>query len=181
MEKSTPQYDLAAIQAQVARLGAAAFTKTALDGGRDMGLTSREMLAVIAALTRRNFYKSMTTHADHRIWQDVYYSPTPVDQEAYIKITMRDLTKLPEVGAVRSDRGVRPHRDLDARGDRGGDGGAVEPPDPLGLLDHLVRQAAATCPGSVDHVAGSHERRHEVRVLLAHQREAFLVEHGPVL
>jgi motility quorum-sensing regulator/GCU-specific mRNA interferase toxin len=32
----------------------------------------------------------MTTHADHRIWQDVYYSPTPVDQEAYIKITMRD-------------------------------------------------------------------------------------------
>ena len=49
MEKPAPHYDLAAIQAQVARLGAAAFTKTALDGGRDMGLTSREMLAVIAA------------------------------------------------------------------------------------------------------------------------------------
>ena len=90
MEKPTPHYDLAAIQAQVVRLGPAAFTKTALDGGRNMGLTSREMLAVIAALTRRNFYKSMTTHADHRIWQDVYYSTTPVDQEAYIKITMRD-------------------------------------------------------------------------------------------
>ena len=89
MEKATPHYDLAAIQAQVALLGPAAFTKTALDGGRDMGLTSREMLAVIAALTRRDFYKSMTTYADHRIWQDVYYSPTPVEQEAYIKITMR--------------------------------------------------------------------------------------------
>src|ERR1039458_8913387 len=89
VEKPIPHYDLAAIQAQVARLGAAAFTKTALDGGRDMGLTSREMLAVIAALTRRDFYKSMTTYADHRIWQDVYYSPTPVEQEAYIKITMR--------------------------------------------------------------------------------------------
>jgi motility quorum-sensing regulator/GCU-specific mRNA interferase toxin len=37
MEKPTPHYDLAAIQARVARLGAAAFTKTALDGGRDMG------------------------------------------------------------------------------------------------------------------------------------------------
>jgi len=90
VEKSTPHYDLAAIQAQVARLGAAAFTKTALDGGRDMGLTSHEMLAVIAALTRRNFYKSMTTYADHTVWQDVYHSPTPVEQEAYIKITMRD-------------------------------------------------------------------------------------------
>ena len=90
MEKPTPHYDLAAIQAQVARLGPAAFTKTALDGGRDMGMTSREMLAVIAGLRRRNFYKSMTTYADHSIWLDVYYSPTPVDQDAYIKITMRD-------------------------------------------------------------------------------------------
>ena len=90
VEKPTPHYDLAAIQAQVARLGPAAFTKAALDGGRDMGLTSREMLAVIAALTRRDFYKSMTTYAGHSIWQDVYHSPTPVDQEAYIKITMRD-------------------------------------------------------------------------------------------
>ena len=90
MEKPTPHYDLAVIQAQVERLGPAAFTKTALDGGRDMGLTSREMLAIIAALTRRNFYKSMTTYADHRIWQDVYHSSTPVEQEAYIKITMRD-------------------------------------------------------------------------------------------
>ena len=63
MEKPAPHYGLAVIQAQVERLGPAAFTKTALDGGRDMGLTSREMLAVIAALTRRNFYKSMTTYA----------------------------------------------------------------------------------------------------------------------
>lgn len=27
--------------------------------------------------------------ADRRIWQDVYYAPTPVDKEAYIKVTMR--------------------------------------------------------------------------------------------
>ena len=39
-------------QAGVARLGAAAFTKTALDGGRTMGLTTAEMLAVIASLSR---------------------------------------------------------------------------------------------------------------------------------
>jgi motility quorum-sensing regulator/GCU-specific mRNA interferase toxin len=54
-----------------------------------MGLTSREMLTVVAELTRRHFYKSMTTYADHSIWQDVYYSPTPADREAHIKITMR--------------------------------------------------------------------------------------------
>jgi motility quorum-sensing regulator / GCU-specific mRNA interferase toxin len=57
---------------------------------RAMGLTSAEMLAVIAALTRRDFYKSMTTYADHRVWQDVYYATTPVRKDAYIKVTLRD-------------------------------------------------------------------------------------------
>jgi motility quorum-sensing regulator/GCU-specific mRNA interferase toxin len=90
VEKRTPHYDLARVQADVARLGAAAFTKTALDGGRAMGLTSAEMLGVIAALTRRNFYKSMTTYADHPVWQDVYHAATPVQKAAYIKITLRD-------------------------------------------------------------------------------------------
>ena|SRR5215469_11113222 len=90
MEKRTPHYDLARIQADVARLGAAAFTKTALDGGRMMGLTTAEMLTVIACLSRRHFYKSMTTHANHRVWQDVYFAATPIRKDAYIKITLRD-------------------------------------------------------------------------------------------
>jgi motility quorum-sensing regulator / GCU-specific mRNA interferase toxin len=91
MEKRTPHYDLVRVKADVARRGAAAFTKTALDGGRNMGLTTAEMLAVIAALSRSDFHKSMTTYADHRIWQDVYYAATPVRKEAYIKITLRDM------------------------------------------------------------------------------------------
>lgn len=68
----------------------AAFTKTALDGGRAMGLTSAEMLAVVVSLVRRDFFKSMTTYADHRVWQDVYHAATPVRKEAYIKLTLRD-------------------------------------------------------------------------------------------
>jgi len=55
-----------------------------------MGLTTAEMLAVIASLTRRDFFKSMTTYNDHRVWQDVYHATTPVRKDAYIKITMRD-------------------------------------------------------------------------------------------
>ena len=90
MEKRLPHHDLAAIKALVAKLGVAAFTKTALDGGRQMGLTTSEMLAVIAALSRGNFYKSMTTYADNRVWQDVYHAMTPAQTVAYIKITLRD-------------------------------------------------------------------------------------------
>lgn len=89
MEKRAPQYDLAALQAAVGRLGVAAFTKSALDGGRAMGLTSGEMLKVIASLTRREFYKSMTSYSDHTVWHDVYHAPTPVGRIAYIKITLR--------------------------------------------------------------------------------------------
>jgi motility quorum-sensing regulator/GCU-specific mRNA interferase toxin len=85
-----PHHDLARIQADAARLGAAAFTKTALDGGRTMGLTTAEMLAVSGALSRRSFYRSMTSYADHRVWQDVYHATTQVRKDAYIKITLRD-------------------------------------------------------------------------------------------
>ena len=88
-EKRTPHYDLIRLQEEVALRGAASFTKTALDGGWRMGLTTAEMLGVIASLSRRNFYKSMTTYADHRIWQDVYHAGTPVKKGAYIKITLR--------------------------------------------------------------------------------------------
>jgi motility quorum-sensing regulator/GCU-specific mRNA interferase toxin len=56
-----------------------------------MGLTTAEMLAMIAALTRRDFHKSMTTYADPHVWQDVYHAMTPVRKDAYIKITLRDL------------------------------------------------------------------------------------------
>ena len=90
MEKFKPHYDLAQIQAKVAELGVASFTKTALDGGRAMGLTTGEMPSVIAGLGPANFYKSMTTLADHRVWQDVFHAQTQAGKEAYIKVTMRE-------------------------------------------------------------------------------------------
>jgi hypothetical protein len=43
------------IQADVMKLGAAAFTKSALDGRRSMGLISPEMLEVVASLSRPEF------------------------------------------------------------------------------------------------------------------------------
>lgn len=52
-----------------------------------MGLTVADMVTVVCALGPRNFYKSMTSHADHAIWQDVYHAMTPVGKEAYIKLT----------------------------------------------------------------------------------------------
>jgi motility quorum-sensing regulator/GCU-specific mRNA interferase toxin len=48
-----------------------------------------DMLDVIMALTQQDFYKSMTTHADHKMWQDVYRPKTTVG-EVYLKLTVID-------------------------------------------------------------------------------------------
>ena len=47
------------------------------------------MCAVVMSLTTANFYKSMTTHADHTIWQDVYRPNTKVG-DVYLKLTVID-------------------------------------------------------------------------------------------
>lgn len=87
MEKRTPHYGLSDIQAVVATPTSRPFTITALRGGLELGLTEPEMRRVVLALSRRDFYKSMTTHADHREWQDVYHGVTEDGVEVYIKIT----------------------------------------------------------------------------------------------
>lgn len=89
MEKRTPHYPLTAIKAAVAERGADCFTRTALHGVCDMGLTIEQAIASIQGLAASHFYKSMTTFADHRVWQDVYHAPTP-NGVVYAKFTLRD-------------------------------------------------------------------------------------------
>ena len=54
-----------------------------------MGLSETEALQVLLSLRKNMFYKSMTTHSDHRVWQDVYHAPTPIGKIAYVKLTLR--------------------------------------------------------------------------------------------
>lgn len=62
---------------------------SALAGGAAMGIDFEGMLKIVMALTPKDFYKCMTTHADHKIWQDVYRSVTPAG-EVYLKLTVVD-------------------------------------------------------------------------------------------
>ena len=86
MEKRTPHYKPAVVRAMVAA-GKVRATISALAGGAALGFGFEEIVAVVAALTPRDFYKSMTTHADHRIWQDVYRPKTSAG-EVYLKLTV---------------------------------------------------------------------------------------------
>jgi len=89
MEKRTPHYRLPEVQAIVAKIGIQAFTATAAFNAAAMGLNEAQAIAVVLSLSRTMFYKSMTTHADHTVWQDVYHAPTPTGRTAYIKLTLK--------------------------------------------------------------------------------------------
>ena len=73
----------------MAAAGKVRITISALAGGAALGFGFEEIVGVVAALTPRDFYKSMTTHADHRVWQDVYRPETPAG-EVYLKLTVLD-------------------------------------------------------------------------------------------
>jgi len=62
-------------------------TFSSLAGAAALGFDFAGMLAVIAALKPTDFYKSMTTHADHRVWQDVY-RPKTSHGDVYLKLTV---------------------------------------------------------------------------------------------
>ncbi|WP_237885305.1 type II toxin-antitoxin system MqsR family toxin [Pseudomonas sp. PGPR40] len=88
MEKNTPHYNLSVIKTDVRRLGRKAFTKTAVKTGMDLGFSIREMQEIVFELQNKMLYKSMTSHDDHRIWQDVYHINSQ-DLEIYIKVMYR--------------------------------------------------------------------------------------------
>ena len=88
MEKRTPHCKLAVVRSLVAA-GKVRTTVSALAGGAALGFGFEEIIGVVAALTPRDFYKSMTTHADHRVWQDVYRPKTPAGG-VYLKLTVID-------------------------------------------------------------------------------------------
>jgi len=88
MEKRTPHCKLSVVRSLI-EAGQVRATGSAFIGARELGINDLAgMCAVIMTLTSDNFYKSMTTHADHRIWQDVYHAKTPGGDDVYLKLTV---------------------------------------------------------------------------------------------
>jgi motility quorum-sensing regulator/GCU-specific mRNA interferase toxin len=75
MEKRRPTYDLDAIKAALGSIETLAMTSTALRDALALGFDRVGVAGTIAGINRPMFYKSMTTYADHRVWQDVYHVP----------------------------------------------------------------------------------------------------------
>lgn len=75
MEKRRPTYDLDAIKAALGSVDRLTMTSSALRDAIALGFDRAGVAETIAGIERKMFYKSMTTLADHRVWQDVYHVP----------------------------------------------------------------------------------------------------------
>jgi len=75
MEKKRPTYDLEAIKTALGSVETLAMMSSALRDAMAIGFDRNGVTETIQGIDRRMFYKSMTTFADHRVWQDVYHVP----------------------------------------------------------------------------------------------------------
>jgi len=91
-EKRKPTYDLDAFKATFASVDRLAVTGTALRTAAALGFGRAEIVSTIQTMQRSQFFKSMTAHADSRLWQDVYQVPSPVGV-LYVKFTADAITE----------------------------------------------------------------------------------------
>lgn len=90
MEKGTPHCKWPIVKSLI-EAGQVRATASAFSGARELGIDDLAgMCAVVLALTSADFYKCMTTHADHHIWQGVYRTKTESGDEVYLKLTVID-------------------------------------------------------------------------------------------
>ena len=99
VEKRTPHYALDSIKASFTTAASLRMTKTAQNSALSMGLFLADVVTLIQGMTREHFYKSMTTLADQRIWQDVYHVPFEglvlyvkftTDPQGYLVISLKE-------------------------------------------------------------------------------------------
>jgi motility quorum-sensing regulator/GCU-specific mRNA interferase toxin len=90
MERRTPHRKLSLVE-ELVKANKVRATASAFNGASELGIyTLSGMCDVVLLLTTANFDKSMTTHSDHRIWQDVYKVVIQNGSDIYLKLTVVD-------------------------------------------------------------------------------------------
>lgn len=87
MEKFNPTYSLEEFKNSNFRI-----TLTAQKTAADLGFDDEGIREIVSTMELRHFYKSMTSYADHKIWQDVYHVPFG-NLILYIKFTQNVISE----------------------------------------------------------------------------------------
>ena len=87
MEKFNPTYNLEEFKNSNFEI-----TRTAQKGAENLGFEKADIFKVVATMEKEHFYKSMTSYANHKIWQDVYHVPYG-NLVLYIKFTQNVISE----------------------------------------------------------------------------------------
>jgi motility quorum-sensing regulator/GCU-specific mRNA interferase toxin len=72
MEKLNSHYDLNELKRLIKNKNTRYITRTCIKNAHELGFSETEIIEVVLSLKNNNIYKSMTTHHNPKIWQDVY-------------------------------------------------------------------------------------------------------------
>ena len=70
MDKFNPTYDLDEFKHSNFEI-----TRTAINTAQELGFYEEDIRRIVSTMEYKHFYKSMTSYANHKIWQDVYHVP----------------------------------------------------------------------------------------------------------
>ena len=87
LEKFTPTYSLEDFKKSHFEI-----TITAQKTAADLGLDETGIRKTVLTMERKDFYKSMTSYANHKIWQDVYHVPYK-NLILYVKFTQNVISE----------------------------------------------------------------------------------------
>jgi motility quorum-sensing regulator/GCU-specific mRNA interferase toxin len=85
MEKKKPHYNLIDVKKLIQAKQVQITYKASENAQIDFGFSEKNIIKEVLELEQINFYKSMTSNNNHKIWQDVYHKKINF-QTAYIKI-----------------------------------------------------------------------------------------------
>ena len=103
-EKKRPTYDLDSFQTAFSTAEALNMTFTAVNDAANLGFGKAEIVATLQTMRPAHFYKSMTSSADYKIWQDVYHVPS-VSGVLYVKFTADTVTLFKLLSFKEKDNG----------------------------------------------------------------------------
>lgn len=103
-EKKRPTYDLEAFKAAFSSVESIQMTFTAANDASNLGFGKPEIMDTLQAMRQSQFYKSITSNADYKVWQDVYHVPTKVGV-LYVKFTADTVTLFKLLSFKEKDNG----------------------------------------------------------------------------
>lgn len=85
IDKWKRHYDLAELKKLIANEKTRIITGDCSRNAHALGISYTEIIEIVLSITSDDFYKSMTSYENNKIWQDVY-KPHHGDLELYIKL-----------------------------------------------------------------------------------------------